>query len=114
MSRRHELAGLRAQAMGVVANPAVDIVMAEHVIEFATSSRFLGYELFPVQGLLLKIVTLAVHLFTDFDLAFLEQCNNYTLSADGAHYEGTVGVSPDLMVRETFVATEVGHHSARS
>ena len=72
------------------------------IVEFATSSDFLGTALFPLQATILKVVTLAVHLFTAFDYEAIERWGTgFSLNDDPDHpaYQGRKGTTPDLLAR---------------
>lgn len=80
------------------------------VIEFCLSDDYLGLEtLFPVQGLLLKLMFLQTELLTDWDMEALEYLSaGYQLPADPVaalgpngkvHYEGGFGLTPDVLDR---------------
>jgi hypothetical protein len=92
---RRELHELRPPTV-----PAPEVPL--HIIEFATDLRFLGLTLYLIQATILKILTLATELLTDFDRQVLARLmSGFVLHIDGdqARYEGTEGVPADLMDR---------------
>ena len=69
----------------------------ENIIDFATNPLFLGLRLYPVQALLLKLITLSAHLLTDYDREVLPKLTDFMVERDDRRtaYVGTRGVSPD-------------------
>lgn len=72
-----------------------------HVLEFVTDPRFLGRKLYPRQATLLKILTLAVDLLTEYDLDVIGRWEaEFALNLDGApRYVGDTGTSPGTLQR---------------
>jgi len=94
VERLSQPAKKRAEASG--AAPEVRIP-AGGIIEFVT---WLGVDLFPIQALILKIVTLSVHLFTDFDYEQIATWMRGFVPNDmGTSFEGRHGTTPDLLER---------------
>ncbi len=70
------------------------------IVQFATDPEYLGCDLFPRQGTVLKMMTLDTANFTDFDFEVVgELMRGFVLDTDGFEYRGRAGIVPDLMER---------------
>lgn len=72
------------------------------IVQFATDHSFLGLDLFPRQGTLLKLLTLDLDSLTDYDrMVVAAWCSGFTLHKDGDSwaYRGENGVPPDILDR---------------
>ncbi|HSH58246.1 MAG TPA: hypothetical protein VK988_01140, partial [Acidimicrobiales bacterium] len=102
MVSRRELEGLRRAANTARPADLPTVEMPDNIVEFATSPEYLGLDLYPMQAMVLKIITLAASLFTDFDHRVLERwAAGFELSADAdqARYRGVYGIVPDVLDR---------------
>jgi len=84
-----------------------------NIIEFARD--VLGIDLYPGQATLLKVLTLADDLFTDFDRDLIDAWTRGYARVDdysGSHYTGTRGTPPDLLERIRF-CQELGRATFR-
>ncbi len=73
-----------------------------NIIDFATNERFLNKVVFPRQGTVLKIMSLAEDLLTEYDLAVIaewEEGFQRTGDVDDAAWSGTRGTPGDLLRR---------------
>ncbi len=70
------------------------------IVQFATDPEFMGCDLFPRQGTLLKLMTLDVPNMTDFDYEVIEEwMAGFVLDTDEFEYRGREGTPPDLFER---------------
>jgi len=105
MASRRDLAHLRRAAARQTelraGMPGMEVTDG-WIVEFATSPRFLGTALFPLQATILKIVTLAVHLLTAFDYNAIQRWGqgfSRNDDPDQPAYQGRKGTTPDLLAR---------------
>lgn len=75
------------------------LTQPRNVVEYATGKEWLGKYLFPVQVTILKVMCLAVELFTDFDRARIaDWCTGFTVNDSGT-WQGNEGTPGDLLER---------------
>ncbi|WP_394941309.1 hypothetical protein [uncultured Ilumatobacter sp.] len=100
LERRLKNANRQIDSSRRVADATTSFEHDDNVIRFAT--EHLGLDLFPRQATLLKVLTCAEHLFTDFDRSVIsEWTSGYTAvdSPNGSFFEGIRGTPPDLIER---------------
>jgi hypothetical protein len=81
-------------------DPVTGFEADDNIVRFAADD--LGLDLYPRQATLLKVITCAEDLFTDFDQSVIaEWMGGYhpVASPDGGHFEGIRGTPPDLYER---------------
>lgn len=102
MTTEREVERLRRAARVSGRTAAAEVVVPEGIVQFATDPRFLGLDLFPRQGTLLKMMTLDLESFTDFDYAVADEwASGYLLEEEGGElaYRGEWGTTPDVLER---------------
>lgn len=100
-SLERRIAAVEAKASSATAIRAARPAVPLNVIDFATSPDFLNIKLYPVQALLIKLITLALDLLTHYDLQVLEEETDFVIERDDRRvaYAGTRGVTPDWRER---------------
>lgn len=85
-----------------------EVAQPLNVVHFATGKEFLGKYLYPVQVTILKVMCLAVELFTEFDRERIaEWCAGFTLAdQDSDAWQGTEGTPGDLLERIDWCVNE--------
>lgn len=79
-----------------------DVPAPKNLLDFTVNPGFLGIDLYPLQGLIVKIATGAVDLLTEFDLERIAEWEDgwhLTEHRGRLHYQGREGTPPGLLRR---------------
>lgn len=79
-----------------------DVPAPENLLDFSVNPEFLGIDLYPLQGLVVKLATGAMDLLTDFDLERIaEMEDGWRLVEERGHlrYQGREGTPPGVLRR---------------
>ena len=82
---------------------AIEAPQLPNIIEFATSYEYLGLDIFVRQATLLKLMTCATELLTDYDMqvigSWTDGFNRSDANSSASRFVGSFGVSPDVLER---------------
>lgn len=96
---------IRALRRVVGANTGADwasVLVPDGIVQFATDPQFLGLDLFPRQGTLLKLITADVDSFTSYDHRLVEEWGTgFRVDGDSkdVFFSGERGTTPDVLDR---------------
>lgn len=105
MTTEREIGRLRRAAGIAGGASAPQVALPDGIVQFATDPHFLGVDLFPRQGTLLKMMTLDFESFTDFDFSVVDNwASGFVLDGEGSElaFRGDRGTTPDVSNRMTW------------